>query len=218
MGVFLFSNTEKCKHRHVQRRTKNTERKLNMENENNTTQVTETNVETQANDLEARLAEAEARAAKAEADAARFKKSVDKLTSEAAEKTRQERAKMSEDERAKAEREEEYERLKEKAEADAKELNHLKAVSAYKSISEEKVVEQLIDAISDKDHAAIAKIISDECDKAVKAKEAEWKANRPAGFVGSGSYPSKTKEEILAIADLEEQALEIARHPELFNL
>ena len=189
-----------------------------MENEN-TTQVTETNVETPANsDLEARLAEAEERAAKAEADANRFKQSIDKLTKEAAEKKRAERAKMTEEERVAQERAEEFEKLKEKAEADAKELNHLKAVSAYKSISDEKVVERLIDAISDSDHAAIAKIISDECEKAVKAKEAEWKVNRPAGFVGSGSYPSKTKEEILGITDPEEQALEIARHPELFNL
>ena len=188
-----------------------------MENEN--TQATETNVETQANgDLEARLAEAEERAAKAEADRDRFKKSVDKLTNEISEKKKADRAKMSEEERQAQERAEEFERLKEKAEADAKELNHLKAVSAYKNISEEKIVEKLIDAIADSDHIAIAKIISDECEKAVKAKEAEWKVNRPAGFVGSGSYPSKTKEEILAITDLEEQALEIARHPELFNM
>lgn len=187
-----------------------------MENEN--TQVTETNVETQANgDLEARLAEAEERAARAEADAARFKKSVDKLTSEAAEKKRAERAKMTEEERIAQERAEEYERLKEKAEADAKELNHLKAVSAYKNISEEKIVEKLIDAIADSDHIAIAKIISDECEKAVKAKEAEWKVNRPAGFVGSGSYPSKTKEEIKAIKDPIERQRVIAENIQLFQ-
>lgn len=191
-----------------------------MENENNntTTQGTETNVATQANgDLEARLAEAEERAARAEADAARFKKSVDKLTSEAAEKKRAERAKMTEEERIAQERAEEYERLKEKAEADAKELNHLKAVSAYKNISEEKIVEKLIDAIADSDHIAIAKIISDECEKAVKAKEAEWKVNRPAGFVGSGSYPSKTKEEIMAIADPVERQRAIAENIILFS-
>lgn len=188
-----------------------------MENEN-TTQVTETNVETQVdNDLEARLAEAEERAAKAEADRDRFKKSVDSLAKEIKEKKMADRAKMTEDERAKEEREEEYARLKEKAEADAKELNHLKAVSAYKNISEEKVVEKLIDAISDSDHAAIAKIISDECEKAVKAKEAEWKVNRPAGFVGSGSYPSKTKEEIMAITDPIERQKAIAENLSLFN-
>ena len=155
--------------------------------------------------------------AKAQAETARFKASVDKLAKEAAEKKREERAKMSEDEKLKAEKEEEYARLKEKAEADAKELNHLKAVSAYKNISDEKVVEKLIDAISDSDHAAIAKIISDECEKAVKAKEAEWKVNRPAAFVGSGSYPSKTKEEIMAITDPVERQKAIAANLELFQ-
>ena len=155
--------------------------------------------------------------AKAQAETARFKASVDKLAKEAAEKKREERAKMSEDEKLKAEKEEEYARLKEKAEADAKELNHLKAVAAYKNISEEKVVEKLIDAISDSDHAAIAKIISDECEKAVKAKEAEWKVNRPAGFVGGGSYPSKTKEEIMAITDPIERQKAIAANLDLFQ-
>lgn len=185
-----------------------------MENEN--TQAVETVTES-GNDLEARLAEAEERAAKAEADANRFKASIDKLTKEAAEKKRAERAKMTEEERITQERAEEFERLKEKAEADAKELNHLKAVSAYKNISEEKVVEKLIDAIADSDHVAISKIISDECEKAVKAKEAEWKVNRPAGFVGSGSYPSKTKEEIMAITDPVERQKAIAANLELFN-
>ncbi len=185
-----------------------------MENEN--TQAVETVTEP-GNDLEARLAEAEERAAKAEADANRFKASIDKLTKEAAEKKRAERAKMTEEERITQERAEEFERLKEKAEADAKELNHLKAVSAYKNISEEKVVEKLIDAIADSDHVAISKIISDECEKAVKAKEAEWKVNRPAGFVGSGSYPSKTKEEIMAITDPVERQKAIAANLELFN-
>lgn len=187
-----------------------------MENEN--TQAVENVTEnTGNNDLEARLAEAEERAARAEADANRFKASIDKLTKEAAEKKRAERAKMTEEERVAQERAEEFERLKEKAEADAKELNHLKAVSAYKGISEEKVVEKLIDAIADSDHVAIAKIISDECEKAVKAKEAEWKVNRPAGFVGSGSYPSKTKEEIMAITDPIERQRAIAENIQLFQ-
>lgn len=187
---------------------------MNMADEN--TQAVET-VNEGNNDLETRLAEAEERAARAEADANRFKASIDKLTKEAAEKKRAERAKMTEEERVAQERAEEFERLREKAEADAKELNHLKAVSAYKNISEEKVVEKLIDAISDSDHAAIAKIISDECEKAVKAKEAEWKINRPAGFVGSGSYPSKTKEEIMAITDPIERQRAIAENIQLFQ-
>jgi len=188
-----------------------------MENEN--TQATEP----QTNELESRLAEAEARAEKAEADAKRFKASVDKLTHEAAEKKRadekkraEEISKLPEMERIAAERAEELEKLKAKAEADAKELSHLKALSAYKDIADEKTVERLIDCVTAGDHAEIGKVIAEIREKAIKEKETEWKTNRPAGFVGSGSYPAKTKEEILAIADQEERILEMARHKELF--
>ena len=185
------------------------------ENTNNVT-MQETQGSNPENELETRLAEAEARALKAEEESKRFKASIDKLTKEAAEKKREERAKMTEDEKLKAEKEEEYIRLKEKAEADAKELNHLRAVTAYKDIEDADVVEKLIDAVADADHTAIMKIIADVKDKAIKEKEAEWKKSRPAGFVGSGSYPTKTREEILAIQDDEERILEIAKHPELF--
>ena len=92
----------------------------------------------------------------------------------------------------------------------------MKAVTAYKDISEDSVIEKLIDAVDDKDHAAIAGIIKNECEKAVKAKEAEWKKSRPASYVGDGSRPSLTKEEILAITDPEERIRQIALHKELF--
>ena len=185
--------------------------------EENTNNVTPQDLGTNKdNELETRLAEAEARAAQAEEEAKRFKASIDKLTKEAAEKKREERAKMSEEDKRKAEQEEEFARLKEKAEADAKELNHLRAVTAYKDIEDSDVVEKLIDAVADADHVAIMKIIADVKEKAIKEKEAEWKKSRPAGYVGSGSFPTKTKEEILAIQDDEERILEIAKHPELF--
>lgn len=176
------------------------------------TQTTE--VETP--DLASKLAEAEERAARAEAEAKRFKASVDKLTHEKAEEKRAAMAKLPEMERIAAEREEELEKLKAKAEADAKELNYLKAVSAYNGVADEKIVERLIDSVSAGDHAEISKVIAEIRDKAIKEKEAEWKTNRPAGFVGSGSYPTKTREEILAIKDDEERIREMAKHRDLF--
>ena len=185
--------------------------KLNMEETTQTTQETQ-----ETPDLETKLAEAEARAAKAEADAERFKKSVDKLTKEAADKKREERAKMSEDEKRKADQEEEFNRLREQAEADARELNHLKAVTAYKGIEEE-TVEKLIDAISDKDHSAISAIIDKVVEKAVKDKEAEWKKSRPAAHIGDGSFPSMTKAEIMAITDPVERQKKIAENITLFT-
>lgn len=154
--------------------------------------------------------------AKAQAETARFKASIDKLTKEAAEKKREERAKMTEEEKRKAEQEEEYIRLKEKAEQDARELNHLKAVTAYKGVEEE-VVEKLIDAINDKDHTAISATIDKIVEKAIKEKEAEWKKSRPAAIMGDGSFPTMTKAEIMAIKDPIERQRRIAENINLFS-
>ena len=179
--------------------------------ENVTVTNEETTVETNE-EMEALKAELE----KQRAETERFKQSVNKLTKEAAERTRQERAKMSEDEKRKADQEEEFNRLREQAEADARELNHLKAVTAYKGIEEE-TVEKLIDAISDKDHGAVATIIDKIVEKAVKDKEAEWKKSRPAAHIGDGSFPSMTKAEIMAITDPVERQKKIAENINLFT-
>lgn len=183
-----------------------------MENEN-AIATNEAEVDTTSNEeVETLKAELD----KARAEAERFKKSVDKLTKEAADKKREERAKMSEDEKRKADQEEEFNRLREQAEADARELNHLKAVTAYKGIEEE-TVEKLIDAISDKDHSAISAIIDKVVEKAVKDKEAEWKKSRPAAHIGDGSFPSMTKAEIMAITDPVERQKKIAENINLFT-
>lgn len=168
-------------------------------------------------ELLAKLAEAEARAKKAESDSTRFKSSIDKLTKEIADKKREDRAKLSEEERRKAEEAEELAKFREKAEADAKELNHLKAVAAYKTIEDSDTVDKLIEAVADSDHMAIADIISNEVSKAVKSAEAEWKKSRPQPTVGDGNFPTKTKEEILAIQDPTERQRMIAQNLELFT-
>lgn len=186
-------------------------KELNMAENENTVETQATEVESNE-ELETLRAELE----KSKAESARFKSAIDKLTKEAAEKKREERAKMSAEEQARAERDEEYTRLKEKAEADAKELNHLKAVTAYKSIESE-IVEKLIGAIDDKDHNAIAGYINKIVEKAIKEKEAEWKKSRPDAVVGNGAFPTMTKEQIMAIPDEEEMIRQIALHKELFE-
>lgn len=95
-----------------------------------------------------------------------------------------------------------------------KELNHIKAVNAYKNITEEKTVEKLIDAVSDADHTAIATIIANECKKAVAEAEAKWLKDRPP--VQSGVYSNMTKEQILAISDRSERLKAIAQNKNLF--
>lgn len=177
--------------------------------ENENTNVNET---PEVDDVESIKAELE----RAKAESAKFKSAVDKLTREAAEKKREERAKMTAEEQARAEQAEEFERLKAKAEQDAIELNHLKAVNAYKNIDSD-TVEKLIDAINDKDHSAIANLINAITEKAIKEKEAEWKKNRPSAIIGEGSLTSMSKEEIMAIKDPIERQKKIAENLHLFQ-
>ena len=100
----------------------------------------------------------------------------------------------------------------EKAEA---EVNHSRAVSAYKDISDEKAVEQLIEAVNDKDHAMIAKLIANEIAIAKKEQETQFLKERPQIQTGGGTT-SMTKEEILAIKDPEERQRKIAENSSLF--
>lgn len=103
----------------------------------------------------------------------------------------------------------------EERESMRKELNHIKAVNAYKSISDEKSVEKLIAAVSDADHNAIAQIISDECKKAVAEAEAVWLKDRPRVQHGSGA--PVTREQIIAIKDPIERQAMMAQNIELFR-
>ena len=95
-----------------------------------------------------------------------------------------------------------------------KENNHNRAVNAYKTISDEKVVESLIDAVSDADHNAIAQIIENEKKKAVAEAESKWLKDRPR--VNHGQYSNMTREQILAIPDRNEKLKAIAQNQHLF--
>lgn len=151
-----------------------------------------------------------AQLAAAKADAEKYKAANDKLSKSEAEMKRQLRAKLSaEEQEAEAQRlaDEERESLR-------KELNHIKAINAYKAISNEKAVESLIEAISNADHNTIAQIIANECKKAVAEAEAKWLKERPR--VQHGQYSSMTKEQIMAIPDRDERMKAIALNKDLF--
>ena len=83
--------------------------------------------------------------------------------------------------------------------------------------NDDDLVEKLIDAISDKDHNAIAGLIGKVVDKAVRDKEAEWKKSRPDAAVGNGGFPTMTVEQIMAIPDREERRRAINENIELFS-
>lgn len=96
--------------------------------------------------------------ANARAEREKYKNASDKATSEAAKYKKELRSKQTAEEQE-AEAKAEADRQKdEQLENVTKELNHIKAVAAYKSVSE-KSVERLVEAVSDADHAAIAAII-----------------------------------------------------------
>ena len=153
--------------------------------------------------------------ARERAEKEKYKNASDKNSAEAAKYKKELRSKQTAEEQeaeAKAEadrlRDEELENLR-------KELNHNKAVSAYKSIQNEKVVETLIEAVSESDHNAIAAIIENEKKAAVKAAQAEWLDSRPQA--NAGAYSSMTREQIMAIPDRQERLRAIAQNQNLFN-
>ena len=155
--------------------------------------------------------------AEAEAARKRDKAALDKALKEKAEVTRKLREKQTVAEQESEEKAERDRQRDEELEAARKELNHMKAVAAYKDIEDEKTVELLIEAVADSDHAAIAQIISNEREKQRKADDLEFKKNRPQLNAGLGTEPTMTKDEILAITDPEERQSAIAKNMSLFT-
>ena len=108
------------------------------------------------------------------AEKEKYKSASDKASSEAAKYKKELRSKQTAEEQE-AEAKAEADKLRdEELESLRKELNHNKAVSAYKAITDEKVVETLIEAVSESDHNAIAAIIESQKKAAVKEAQAEW--------------------------------------------
>ena len=173
------------------------------------TSVAET-TETTVTDNTPSTDELMAQIAQLTADRDKYKSANDKLSKENAEAKRKERDRMTEEEK-----QAEAQRLRdEELEATKAELNRMKAIGAYKSISSEKVVENLIEAVSNADHNAIAKIFDAEIEARVKAEKAEWLKSRPQANVGS--YSAMTKEQIMAIPDRNERIRAIAQNQNLF--
>lgn len=185
-----------------------------MANENATNNVENTTIETNATDNAPTVDELMAQISQLTADRDKYKSATDKLSKSEAEMKRQLRAKQTEDERLAAEREEAQKARDEEYEAMKAENNRMKAFGAYKSISNENVVEKLIDAVSNADHNAIALIIDNEIKAAVKAAETDWLKSRPQANIGGGE--TKTIEEIMAIKDREERTRQIALNQHLF--
>lgn len=180
-----------------------------MANEN-ATNVAETTVETSVTENATPNIET---VPKSEYD--KLKATLDKTLKEKGDVTKQYRAKLSEEERLSAEREEAQRIKDEENDAIKAELNRMKAITAYKNVSSEKVVDSLIDAISNADHNAIAQIIDSECKKAVAEAEQTWLKGRPR--VQHGTDTTMSKEDIMSISDPIERQSKIAQNIDLFR-
>lgn len=153
-----------------------------------------------------------AQLAEAKAESQKYQNKYNQASNEAAESKKALRARQTAEEREAEEKAEAQRKSDEEKEAMRKELNHIKAVAAYKNIPEEKTVENLIAAISESDHASIALIIENEKSKAVKAAKAEWEKTTPPAQFGTGEYSSMTVEEAMKIPDREARLKAIARN------
>lgn len=183
---------------------------------NNATETTETTVvETTATESKPNVDELMAQIAQLTSDRDKYKSANDKLSKESADYKRQLRAKLSAEEQQAEEQAEAQRIADEERESMRKELNHIKAVNAYKSISDEKMVESLIDAVSDADHNAIAGIMEKYATAKVKEAQTEWLKSRPQA--NAGQYSSMTKEQIMAITDRTEKLKAIAQNQHLFS-
>lgn len=187
--------------------TKAAETQVNTGQEPTTTQENETKTPT--------VEELMAQLASERAEKEKYKNASDKASSEAAQYKKQLRSKQTAEEQE-AEAKAEAERLQnERYENAIKELNHMKAVSAYKNVSE-KSIETLIEAVAEGDHSAIATIIDNEVKAAVANAKAEWMKSRPPVNIGSIDDNAPTKEEF-ARMNYSKRVEFKAKHPELYK-
>lgn len=126
----------------------------------------------------------------------------DKALSKAADLQKQLRQRMTEAEAQELANRELQESEKARVAEMEAELNRLKASSAYSQIADEKMVNTLIDAVGDKDHASIATLINQIVEAKVKTSQQEWLKSRPDVSVG-GASQGITKEQFdkMGIAD-----------------
>lgn len=156
----------------------------NLEMENNQTENQQENNTPTVEELMEQLKQANA-------DRDKYKSANDKLSKEAAESKRALRAKQTAEEQE-AEAKAEAERAtQEEIKSLREELNHNKAVNAYRLISDEKMIESFINAVSDADHTAIANVMEKYATAKVKEAQAEWLKSRPQLNMGGDGAITK---------------------------
>lgn len=169
------------------------------------------NQETQQEENKPTVEELMAQLATERAEKQKLQNKYNQASTEAAESKKALRAKQTAEEREAEEKAEAQRLADEEKEAMRKELNHIKAVAAYKAISDENTVEGLIEAIAESDHVSVAAIIENEKTKAVKEAKAEWQKSIPQPQFGTGEFASMTVEEAMKIPDREKRLKALAQ-------
>lgn len=158
--------------------------------------------------------------AQLKADNQRLQNKYNQASSEAAKSKQALRAKQTAEEREAEEIAEQKRLADEEKENMRKELNHIKAVAAYKDIQEEGTVELLIEAVSESDHNAIAAILKNEVEKAVKeavkAEKTKWLKENPPANVGTGEQSAVTKDQLRKM-NYQQRVEFYNKNPELYS-
>lgn len=162
------------------------------------------------------VAELLAQIAEMKAQMSKNKNALDKALREKGEVTKQLRARQTVEEQEEEARKEAEREKNEKFAQMEKELNHIKAVAAYRGKVSDDKIDVLIDAVTDNDHDAIANTVQAAYERGKKDGQAEYLKNRPQVAAGSGSG-SMTMDEIMAIKDIGERQRAIAQNIHLFE-
>lgn len=184
----------------------------NQQTANQQEETKTTNQQTEQQENTPTVEELMAQLAEAKAETQKYQNKYNQASTEAAESKKALRAKQTAEEREAEEKAEAQRQADEEREAMRKELNHIKAVAAYKNISDEKQVETLIEAISESDHASIATIIEAIKAKAVKEARAEWQGSQKQPQFGTGEQSSMTISQAMKIQDREARLRAIAKN------
>ena len=174
-----------------------------IETTNNVTETTETSVEQESavQETTPTVEELSAQIAQLTADRDKYKSANDKLSKESADYKRQLRAKQTAEEQQ-AEEQAEAQRIRDEQFEEMKaRLNRSEAEKAYKSVNDEKMVESLIDAVSDADHNAIAGILEKYANAKVKEAQAEWMKSRPRVNIGGEGGITKEQFDAMSMAE-----------------
>lgn len=151
---------------------------------------------------EALAKEAEERAFQAEAKNKKYKNTIDKQSSEIAERKRMDRQNLPEAEAKAKDAEDRADKAEERAKELEAKIARIEGLSKYQSLSEDsKVVENFYEAVSENDHDFIMKFITNAINTAKeetrKEVTAEIQKNYPQTNVGANGSDGKSRAEKL---------------------